>query len=433
MKLLIKKGRVLDPGQKIDGVFDLLLAEGRIVDIQTEIRVETDRVVEASGLVVVPGFIDLHVHLREPGFEHKETIASGSRAAARGGFTTICCMPNTSPVADSVEIIKFIKEKARKEAVVNILPVAAVTVGQKGQELAPLEELAAAGAVAFSDDGQPVWNSALMRQAMERAASLGRLLIDHCEEKSLAAGGVIHEGQVSRNLNLPGIPAEAEEIMVARDLILARHNGWPVHLAHLSTAGSVALLDWARAEGVPVSAEVTPHHLLLTEELLLTRDPVYKVNPPLRTETDRRALLQALKSGLIEVIATDHAPHAEQEKALGLEKAPFGINGLETAVPSLLDRLVRTAELPLERLIQALTIAPARLLKLENKGRIKIGAEADLVLLDINGTTSVRREDLQSRSKNTPFLNTSFRGAVAMTIVGGKVVYPSEKDNKNIG
>ncbi len=429
MKLLIKKGRVLDPGQKIDGTFDLLLAEGRIVSIQPEIRVEADRVVEASGLLVVPGLIDLHVHLREPGFEHKETIGSGSRAAARGGFTTICCMPNTSPVADSVEIIRFIKEKARKEAVVNVLPVAAVTVGQKGQELAPLTELAEAGAAAFSDDGQPVWNSALMRQAMEKAAGLGLLLIDHCEEKSLATGGVINEGEVSRRLDLPGIPAAAEEIMVARDIILARHTGCPVHLAHLSTAGSVELLDRARAEGVPVSAEVTPHHLLLTEEQFLSRDPVYKVNPPLRTEADRQSLLRALRSGLIEVIATDHAPHTEQEKNQGLEKAPFGINGLETAIPSLLDRLVRTGELSLERLIEALTIAPARLLKLEKKGRIKVGADADLVLLDLDGTSLIRREDLQSRSKNTPFLNTRFYGAVVLTVVGGKVVYPFEKND----
>lgn len=428
MKLLIKKGRVLDPGQKIDGIFDLLLDGGRIAALQPEIRLEADRVVEASGLVVAPGFIDLHVHLREPGFEHKETIGSGSRAAARGGFTTICCMPNTSPVADSPEIISRLKEKARREAVVNVLPVAAVTLGEKGQELAPLEELAAAGAVAFSDDGQPVWNSSLMKQAMEKAAELGRLLIDHCEEKSLAAIGVINEGRISRSLGLPGIPAAAEEIMVARDIVLARNTGWPVHLAHLSTAGSVELLEWARTARVPVSAEVTPHHLLLTEEELLTRDPVYKVNPPLRTENDRRALLRALRSGMIEAIATDHAPHAEQEKAQGLEKAPFGINGLETAVPSLLDRLVRTGELSLERLIEALTIAPARLLKLENKGRIKVGGDADLTLLDIERTTVIRREELQSRSKNTPFLNTSFRGAVVMTVVGGKVVYPFEKN-----
>lgn len=428
MKLLIKKGRVLDPGQNIDDILDLLLVDGQIAVIQPEIRLETDRVIDASRLLVVPGFIDLHVHLREPGFESKETIASGSRAAARGGFTTICCMPNTSPVADSAEVISFIKDKARKEAVVNVLPVAAVSSGQKGEELAPLEELAEAGAVAFSDDGQPVWNSALMKLAMEKAARLGKLLIDHCEEKSLAAGGLINEGRVSRSMNLPGIPAAAEEIMVARDIVLARNTGLPVHLAHLSTAGSVWLLELARSAGIKVSAEVTPHHLLLTEEQLRAGDPVCKVNPPLRTEEDRQALVKALREGIIEAIATDHAPHTEQEKSQGLEKAPFGINGLETAIPSLLDRLVKTGELPLKRLITALTLAPASLLKLENKGRIKEGADADLTLLDLERSTLVTREDFQSRSHNTPFLNSRFQGTVVMTLVGGRVIYPfSEK------
>ncbi|MBC7348364.1 MAG: dihydroorotase [Candidatus Aminicenantes bacterium] len=424
MKLLIKKGRVLDPGQKIDGRFDLLLVDGLIAEIKPEIATEVDRTIQAEGWLVVPGFIDLHVHLREPGYEHKETIASGSRAAARGGFTTICCMPNTNPVADSPAVINFIQEKAAKEALVNVLPVAAVSLGQKGQELAPFQELKAAGAVAFSDDGQPVGNSALMRRAMEEASQLEALLVDHCEEKSLAAGGIINEGRVSRELNLPGIPAAAEEIMVARDIILARDTGWPVHLAHLSAAGSVELLAWARASGIPVSAEVTPHHLLLTEDVLLDRDPVYKVNPPLRTEADRLALVRALQEGWIEVIATDHAPHSEQEKSQGLEKAPFGINGLETAVPSLLDRLVGNDQLPLERLIEALTAAPARLLRLKDRGMIKTGARADLTLLDLGGTTLLTRETFQSKSYNTPFLNSRFNGRVAMTIVAGRVVYP---------
>ncbi|MGB9906069.1 MAG: dihydroorotase [Candidatus Saccharicenans sp.] len=430
MKLLVKKGRVLDPGQKVDGRFDLLLVDGLIAEIKPEIEAEVDQTIQAEGLLVVPGFIDLHVHLREPGYEHKETIASGSRAAARGGFTTVCCMPNTNPVVDSPTVINFIQEKVAREALVNVLTVAAVSLGQKGQELAPLEELQAAGAVAFSDDGQPVWNSALMRRAMEEASRLGALLVDHCEEKSLAAGGVINEGRVSRELGLPGIPAAAEEIMVARDIILARDAGWPVHLAHLSSAGSVELLAWAKASGIPVSAEVTPHHLLLTEDSLLSRDPVYKVNPPLRTEADRLALLRALKEGWIEVVATDHAPHSEQEKSQGLEKAPFGINGLETAVPSLLDRLVRTGQLPLERLIEALTAAPARLLRLEDRGLIKAGARADLTLLDLEGTTFITRETFQSKSSNTPFMNSRFRGSVAMTIVAGRVVYPFSENKK---
>jgi len=430
LKLLIKKGRVLDPGQKIDGRFDLLLVDGLIAEIKPEIATEVDRTIQAEGWLVVPGFIDLHVHLREPGYEHKETIASGSRAAARGGFTTVCCMPNTNPVADSPAVINFIREKAAKEALVNILPVAAVSLGQKGQELAPLQELKAAGAVAFSDDGQPVWNSALMRRAMEEASRLGALLVDHCEEKSLAAGGLINEGRVSRELNLPGIPAAAEEIMVARDIILARDTGWPVHLAHLSTAGSVELLAWARASGIPVSAEVTPHHLLLTEDALRDRNPVYKVNPPLRTEADRLALVRALQEGWIEVIATDHAPHSEQEKSQGLEKAPFGINGLETAVPSLLDRLVSNGQLTLERLIEALTAAPARLLRLKDRGLIKTGARADLTLLDLGGTTLVSRETFQSKSCNTPYLNSRFTGSVAMTIVAGRVVYPFNENKQ---
>jgi len=424
LKLLLKKGRVLDPAQKLDSVLDVLLVSGKIAEIKSDLQTTADKIIEAKGLIIVPGFIDLHVHLREPGFEHKETIRSGGRAAARGGFTTICCMPNTKPVADSVEIINYIKEKARSESLVHVLPVAALTKGQKGLELANLEELAAAGAVAFSDDGQPVWNSALMRQAMEKAAVLGLLVIDHCEEKTLAADGVINEGQVSRKLKVKGIPASSEEIMVARDIILARETGFPVHLAHLSTAVSVELLAWAKASGLPVTAEVTPHHLLLTEDQVLESGALGKVNPPLRTEADLKALRKALKEGLIDLIATDHAPHTEEEKNQGLEKAPFGINGLETAVPALIDRLVKNGDLPLERLIEALTLAPARLLKLEDRGRIKPGAEADLTLLNLEGETVVSREEFQSLSHNTPFIGSRFQGKVVMTIVGGRVVYP---------
>lgn len=424
MKLLLKHGWVLDPGEKIEGIFDLLIVDGKLAEVKPVIEVQAEQIIEVSGLVVTPGFIDLHVHLREPGFEPKETIASGSRAAAKGGFTTVCCMPNTNPVNDSAEITSFIKSKAEREAVVNILPVAAVTRNQKGQELAPLPELVSAGAVAFSDDGQPVCSSAIMKQAMETAAELGVLIIDHCEEKSLAGSGIINEGRVSQLLGVKGIPAAAEEIMVARDIILAKNFHLPVHLAHLSTKGSVELLRWAKENQVPVSAEVTPHHLLLTEEALITQDPNYKVNPPLRTAADVEALRQALKDGLLEVIATDHAPHTEEEKNLGLEKAPFGINGLETAVPALLDRLVRPNELSLKRLVEALTIFPAKLLKLQNKGRIKPGADADLTLLDLKGITAINRKTFQSKSPNTPYLGSQFRGKVAMTIVKGRVVYP---------
>ncbi len=430
MKLLLKKGRLLDPGQKIDGIFDLLLVDGKISDIKPEIGAIADRIIEAKGLIVVPGFIDLHVHLREPGFEHKETIITGSRAGARGGFTTLCCMPNTKPVADSPEILKVIQEKANQgNAAVKVLPIAAVSKGQQGLELAPMAELKAAGAVAFSDDGRPIFNSALMKEAMVRAAELGTLVIDHCEEQTLSKNGVINEGRISKALNLAGIPAAAEEIMVARDIILAKDTGLQVHLAHLSSRGSVELLAWARARNISVSAEVTPHHLLLTEEHLQGRDPVFKVNPPLRTEEDLQALRKALREGLIEVIATDHAPHTEQEKNLGLEKAPFGINGLETAVPAILDKLVRTGQLSLERLVEAFSSVPAKLLRLEKKGKIKVGAEADLTLLDLKATTTISRETFQSKSLNTPFLNCQFQGAVAMTIVAGKIVYPFVENN----
>jgi len=433
LKLLLKRGRVLDPGERIDGSFDLLLAEGKIVELKPEIKAEADLTIEARGLVIVPGFIDLHVHLREPGFEYKETIATGSRAAARGGFTTICCMPNTNPIADSPETIRLIKEKARKEALVNVLPIAAITRGQKGQELVAMEELVAEGAVAFSDDGQPLLNSELMKCALERAAELGVPVIDHCEEKSLAGNGVINQGAMSRKLKLPGIPAAAEEVMVARDIILARRFGVPVHLAHLSTGISVELLKWGKENGAQVSAEVTPHHLLLTEDCLENGQAVYKVNPPLRTWEDVKILRKAIQDGLIDLIATDHAPHSEEEKQLGLEKAPFGINGLETAVPALIDKLVKSGELRLERMIEALSLAPAKLLRLENKGRIRVGAEADLTVLDLNGQTVFSKENFQSKSYNTPFLGSTLNGAVAMTIVAGKVVYSSLTEDRLIG
>jgi len=415
---------VLDPGEKLDGLFDLLIVDGKIAEVRPGIRAQADKTIEVPGLIMTPGFIDLHVHLREPGFEHKETIASGSRAAARGGFTTVCCMPNTNPVNDCPEITRLIISKAAREAAVNVLPVAAVTRNQRGLELAPILELVEAGAVALSDDGQPVQSSALMMEAMKKAAELGVLLIDHCEEKSLAGAGLINEGRVSRLLGVKGIPAVAEEVMVARDIILAKESGLPVHLAHLSTKGSVELLSWAKDNQIPVTAEVTPHHLLLTEDALLTRDANYKVNPPLRTEEDVKCLRQALRDGLIDIIATDHAPHAEEEKNQGLERAPFGINGLETAIPALLDKLVKQNELSLRRLVEALSTIPARLLKLDTRGKIKPGAVADLTLLNPEEVIFISRENFQSKSLNTPFLGSHFQGAVTMTIVNGRVAYP---------
>jgi len=430
LKLLIKKARLLDPGEKVDGQFDLLLLDGRVAEIKPDLEEKADRIIRAEGLLITPGLIDLHTHLREPGEEHKETIESGGRAAARGGFTTICCMPNTRPVNDRPEITQEIIDRARKGSPVRILPMASVSCGEQGQELSPMAELASAGAAGFSDDGQPIASSALMKKAMEIAACLGLPLVDHCEEKSLTRNGVINEGRISRLLQLGGIPAAAEEIMVARDVILARDFGWPVHLAHLSTRGSVELLAWAKAEGVPVTAEVTPHHLLLTEEILLTGNPDAKVNPPLRTDDDVKSLRRALEAGLIDIIATDHAPHTEDEKKVGLEKAPFGINGLETALPSLLDLLVKKEGFPLDRLIEALTVGPAKLLSLKSGGRIKKGELADLTIIDLEGKTTISKETMASKSHNTPFLGATFTGSIVMTFSSGQPVYQNKNYDK---
>lgn len=432
MKLLIKKGHLLDPAEKIDGQFDLLLVDGLVAEIKPDLEEKADRIIRADGFLITPGLIDLHTHLREPGDEQKETIESGGRAAARGGFTTICCMPNTRPVNDRSEITREIIDRARKSSPVRVLPIASVSRGEQGQELSPMAELALAGAAGFSDDGQPITNSALMKKAMEIAAQLGLPLIDHCEETNLTRNGVINEGRVSRLLKLGGIPAAAEEIMVARDIILAKDFGWPVHLAHLSTRGSVGLLGWARAEGVPVTAEVTPHHLLLTEEVLLTGNPDAKVNPPLRTQEDVKSLRQALETGLIDIIATDHAPHTEEEKKVGLEKAPFGINGLETALPSLLDLLVKKEGFPLSRLIEALTAGPAKLLALKSGGRIKKGQTADLTIIDLEGKTTISRESMASKSHNTPFLGATFTGSIVMTFASGLPVYQNKNYDKTL-
>jgi dihydroorotase len=336
-------------------------------------------------------------------------------------------MPNTRPVNDRPEITREIINRAKLASPVRVLPIAAISREEKGQQLSPMAELASAGAAGFSDDGQPVSNAALMRQALEQAASLDLPIIDHCEEKSLAQNGLVNEGRVSKLLKLTGLPAAAEEIMVARDIILAKDLKLPVHLAHLSTRGSVELLSWARAGGVPVTAEVTPHHLLLTEEILLTGNPDAKVNPPLRTEEDVQSLRQALKTGLIDIIATDHAPHTEEEKKAGLEKAPFGINGLEIALPSLLDLLVRKQGFPLARVIEALSSGPAKLLKLRAGGRIKEGQRADLTIIDLEGKTVITKETMASKSWNTPFLGSTFTGSIVMTIIASQPVY----QNKN--
>ena len=422
MRLIIRNGRVLDPFTGADGTADVLIEDGRIRAIGPRLEAGGARFFDAAGLVVTPGFIDMHVHLREPGQEHKETIESGTRAAAHGGFTTVCSMPNTSPANDRPEITALIRERADRAGWARVRPIAAVTVGLAGTELTDLAALAAAGAVAFSDDGRCVRNSLVMRRALETARELGRPVIDHCEDHNLTAGAVMNEGPVSRRLGLPGWPAAAEDIMIARDIILAEALDAPVHIAHLSTAGGLRLVREAKARGVRVSAEATPHHLLLTDEAMAGRDTRFKMNPPLRSAADVEALIAGVADGTVDALATDHAPHTQEEKAVGLAEAPFGVVGLETAVSLLLDRLVRPGLLPLARFIALWTVEPARILGLTDLGRLIPGAPADLTLLDLDKELVVDSEAFLSKGRNTPFDGWTLRGAAVRTIVGGRLI-----------
>jgi dihydroorotase len=424
MNLLIRNGRVLDPANGTDGVQDVLILAGRVERIGPRLAAPADtRVVDATAKVVCPGFIDIHVHLREPGFEYKETVATGTRAAAAGGFTAVCCMANTFPVNDNRSVTDYILARARIEGAVRVYAIGAVTRGLKGEELAELAELAEAGCVAFSDDGHCVMNAALYRHAMEYTLPFGVPVISHAEDHHLSRGASMNEGVVSMELGLTGTPAAAEDVMVARDLILAELTGARVHIAHLSTAGAVRLVREAKARGARVTAEVTPHHLVLTEEAVRHFDPNTKMNPPLRTKRDTEALLEGLADGTIDCIATDHAPHAPSEKEGEFDHAPAGIVGLETAVPVLLDRLVRPGALSLATLVSRLTADPARLLGLDG-GSLSPGAPGDVTILDLERELTVTPGRFQSRSRNTPFGGWTLRGAPVMTVVGGAVVMP---------
>jgi dihydroorotase len=428
--LLIRNGRLVDPATGTDALLDILVADGRIAEVGPAIDRPALRTVDAAGLVVVPGLIDMHVHLREPGFEAKETIATGARAAARGGFTTVCAMPNTDPVNDDPAVTGAILAEAARGAPVNVLPIAAVTRGSRGEELVDMAALKAAGAVAFSDDGRPVMNSRIMRQALVAAEKAGGFVIDHCEDASLAAGGCLHEGLVSARLGLPGIPSAAEEIMIARDIILAEAAGTRVHIAHLSTAGGLRSVREAKARGVRVSVEATPHHLLLTDGALESGDTNFKMNPPLRPPADVDALVEGLRTGDVDVIATDHAPHTAEEKAREFALAPFGVVGLETAVSLILDRFVRRNVITLARFVELLSVNPARLLGLSAKGRVAPGADADLTLLDLDQELIVDKDRFASKGRNTPFDGWRLKGRPAMTIVRGRVVHPPDTDGR---
>jgi len=422
MSLLIRNGRVVDPANAVDAVQDVLIADGKIARVGRSLAAPADvEVVDASGKIVCPGFIDMHVHLREPGYEYKETVATGTRAAAAGGFTAVCCMANTNPVNDNGAVTDYIRAKAKVEGAVRVYPIGAVTRGLRGEELAELAELAEAGCVAFSDDGKCVMNAGLYRRAMEYTLPFGAPLISHAEDATLSRGASMNEGVVSTETGLPGQPAAAEDVMVARDLLLAELTGAHVHIAHVSTAGAVRLIRDAKARGVRATAEVTPHHLVLTEEAVRSWDPNTKMVPPLRTKRDVEALIEALADGTVDCIATDHAPHALSEKEGEFDQAAFGIVGLETAVALLLDRLVRSGLLPLATLIARWSRDPARLLNLPG-GTLGAGAAADVTILDPDAETTVTPSRFQSRSRNTPFGGWNLRGGPWMTIVDGKIV-----------
>jgi len=422
--LLIRNGRIIDPGRGISEIADLLVEGGRIAALAPGIAVPPGQeVIDASGMVVCPGFIDLHCHLREPGFEDKETIATGTRAAAAGGFVAVCCMANTAPPIDNRAVVELVKQKAAREGIVQVFPLGCVTRGRRGKEICDLAELASAGVVAFSDDGDPVADSKLMQLALEQSRTLSLPIVAHCEDKALSRGGVVNEGRVSLELGVKGIPAKAEKAMVARDLALAKLTGARLHIAHVSTCGSVELIRRAREEGVAVTAEVTPHHLTLTEERVRGGNTSAKVNPPLRTEDDLTCLVGGLRDGVIDAVATDHAPHTLADKECSLEAAAFGISGLETALGSLMS-LVHSGEIDLATLISRLTCEPAKVIGKEGElGVLKVGVAANITIFDPHREWTVDRRKFLSRGKNTPFQGVKFQGRVMATIVGGRVVY----------
>lgn len=428
--LLIRDGRIVDPGQEIDETGSVLITEGKISWLgKGEIPhpgSDCD-VLPAEGLVVCPGFIDLHCHLREPGFEEKETIATGTQAAARGGFTTVCCMPNTNPPLDNPATVDYVKSKAGAEGVVRVLPVGCISRSRKGEELAPMGELASAGVVGYSDDGDPVLNSRLMRRALEFSRTLGLPIISHCEDKALTDGGQMNEGKLSARLGLAGMPAVAEEIMVARDLSLAQVTGGWLHITHVSTAGSVQLIRRAREKGVRVTADITPHHLTLTEERVNEYDTNAKVNPPLRTQKDIQALVQGLKDGVIDNIATDHAPHTEADKRVEFDLAPFGISGFETALGNLMS-LVHGGQLSLATLISRLTCEPSRIIgnRYGKLGTLAIGTTADITIIDPDKDWMVDTGAFASKGRNTPLAGSMLKGKVMATVAQGKLVYKDD-------
>jgi dihydroorotase len=429
MRLLIANGYVIDPTQGINTGMDVFIENGRVEAIlgRGETRPEGVEVFDATGLVVAPGFIDLHTHLREPGQEYKETVASGALAAVAGGWSSICAMPNTDPVNDNPAVTGAIIEQARLARLANVFPVGAITKGSKGLELAEMGEMKRAGIVAVTDDGHSIPNPGLMRRAMEYARGFDLTVMDHCEDRSLSAGGVMHEGEWSMRLGLRGQPALAEEADAIRDCALAELTGARVHLAHVSTRGTVEAVRQAKLKGINVTCEVAPHHFTLTDEKCEGYDTNTKMNPPLRAPEHLEAVLAAIADGTIDAIATDHAPHHSDEKALEFDHAPFGITGLETAVALALDRLVRTGQIGLSRLVEMCSVNPARIFNLADRGTLRKGAVGDVTILDPELNWKFDVTQSKSKSRNTPFDGWSFQGAAVATIVEGRIVYRREQ------
>ncbi|MEX2239016.1 MAG: dihydroorotase [Dehalococcoidia bacterium] len=445
MRLLIRGGRLLDPASHLDGELDLLLEDGLIKARRHDLDADGAEVIDARGMLVTPGFVDLHCHLREPGEEHKETIASGAAAAARGGFTTICAMPNTHPPTDSRGLVEALLERG-EATTVRVLPIGAVTRALEGKDLADLADMAEAGAVAFSDDGRPIWDAAVMRRALEYGLITGRAVSDHCEDLALSAGGVMNEGWVSARLGLAGIPTAAEEAAVARDIQLCELTGGRLHIAHVSTRGSVELVRRAKERGLPVSAEVTPHHLVLVDEAVmggveamgeaLAYDTNARVNPPLRSRADVEACVEGLRDGVIDCIATDHAPHAEEDKLCEFDHAANGISGFETAF-ALCNSLVASGWAPIETLVERMTSGAARAFALDERfpglGTLADGAPADVTIIDLGETWVVDRAAFASRGRNTPLAGQTLTGRVKATIGGGKIAWSELRQEVPVG
>jgi len=423
--ILIRGGQIIDPG-RLNAVADILIEDGKIAAVGQHLTAPRgSTIIEAKDRLVLPGFVDLHVHFREPGFEYKETIQSGAAAAVAGGFTTVCCMPNTNPVNDNQAITEFMLDRAREAGLANVLPIGAITKGSEGKELAEIGDLRRAGCVAISDDGRPVMNSLVMRRAMEYALAFDVPVVDHCEDLHLAEGGCMNEGLVSTELGLPGMPAAAEDVMVARNVALAELTGARLHLAHISTEGSVRMVREAKSRGIKVTAEACPHHFTITEEVVRGYNTHAKMNPPLRTWKDVQAIKEGLRDGTIDAIATDHAPHATQEKQQGFTDAPFGIVGLETAWPLTL-ALVEEGILSIESAVERLSTAPAKAFGL-SKGTLAVGADADVVVADPQESWEVDPAKFRSKSRNTPFAGWKVKGRIKTTIVGGRVVFETSQ------